>query len=157
MPLPELWQVVADPHQLPRWWPRVARVENVAADAFTQVMSARSGRVVRADFAVLVCDDDAHLLRWSQRVEGTPFERVLSSAQTEVLLAPHPSRADATDVTIELRQVLRGVLPRNGAASPRGAGSWRMAPSIGFGSFLARRAAAATIKEALGDLERISS
>lgn len=155
-PLPELWGVISDPHHLPRWWPRVTRVENVEADAFTEVMKASSGRVVRADFALLERDEDSHLLRWAQRVEGTPFERVLVSAETEVALAPHRSQGDATDVTIELRQALRGLLSRNRAASRWGAGSWRIAPPVGFGSFMVRRAAAATIEEALDGLERIS-
>ncbi|MGH2855564.1 MAG: SRPBCC family protein, partial [Solirubrobacteraceae bacterium] len=28
-PAGEVWELVSDPHHLPRWWPRVARVEGV--------------------------------------------------------------------------------------------------------------------------------
>ncbi len=41
-----------DPHHLPRWWPRVTRVEDVADGAFTEVMKTKKGKLVRADFDV---------------------------------------------------------------------------------------------------------
>ena len=28
-PVPEVWKLVSDPYALPRWWPRVSRVEDV--------------------------------------------------------------------------------------------------------------------------------
>lgn len=150
-PVEELWEVVRDPHHLPRWWPRVARVEDVEDDAFTEVMLTAKGKVVRADFNVLAADEATRSLTWSQRLPGTPFARVLQSAETEVRLAPVAARASplsgqvgredplgpATEVTIELRQALTGFFPR-------------------FGGFMVRRAAAATIDEALDGLERIS-
>ena len=48
-----VWDVVGDPHHLPRWWPRVTRVEGVQADAFTEVLMGAKGKIVRADFTVL--------------------------------------------------------------------------------------------------------
>jgi uncharacterized protein YndB with AHSA1/START domain len=133
-PAQELWEVIADPHHLPRWWPRVARVEDVQGNAFTEVMRTARGRVVRADFELVAADDRSRSLRWQQRLAGTPFARVLSSAETIVSLN---ESGEHTNVTIELRQTLAGLLPR-------------------FGSFMVRRAAAATIEEALDGLERIS-
>jgi uncharacterized protein YndB with AHSA1/START domain len=133
-PAPQLWEVVADPHHLPRWWPRVARVEDVEGDAFTEVMKTARGKTVRADFALVRAEQPAHTLTWEQRLEGTPFGRLLSSATTRVSLEP---AAEGTRVTIELRQKLTGFLPR-------------------FGSFMVRRAAVATVEEALDGLERIS-
>jgi uncharacterized protein YndB with AHSA1/START domain len=144
----ELWGVLSDPHHLPRWWPRVTRVEDVEDGAFTEVMTTSKGKVVRADFDLLEADEQERSLRWSQRVEGTPFARLLKSAETEVRLAPASDGQDlpagqegfgapATVVTIELRQALTGFFPR-------------------FGGFMVRRAAAATIDEALNGLERIS-
>jgi uncharacterized protein YndB with AHSA1/START domain len=144
----ELWQVIRDPHHLPRWWPRVTRVEDVEGDAFTEVMRTAKGRLVRADFNVVQADERERALRWSQRLEGTPFGRLLSSAETEVRLTPVASGAagspaadgappPATEVTIELRQSLTGFFPR-------------------FGGFMVRRAAAATLEQALDGLERIS-
>ena len=151
MPAEDLWEMIRDPHHLPRWWPRVTRVEDVEESAFTEVMRTRKGKLVRADFNVVVCDDAEHSLTWAQRVEGTPFARLLKSAETEVRLrasgtsdrvAPAPAPAagqdggQATEVTIELRQVLNGMSPR-------------------FGGFMVRRAARATLDEALDGLERI--
>ena len=130
----ELWELICDPHHLPRWWPRVSRVEGVDRGAFTEVMSTRKGHVVRADFEIVQRDEHAHVLRWDQRLAGTPFERVLRSAETELRLTAAASRA--TDVTIELRQSPAGFFAR-------------------FGSFMIRRAATHTIDEALDGLARI--
>jgi len=131
----ELWEVIGDPHHLPRWWPRVSRVEDVEHDAFTEVMKTTKGKLVRADFRLLRSDEQAHSLTWQQQLEGTPFARLLSAAETHVSLEPV---AAGTSVTIELRQTLSGFFPR-------------------FGGFMVRRAAAATLDEALSGLERISA
>src|ERR1700689_4608938 len=85
-PVEQLWELVCDPHHLPRWWPRVTRVENVEADAFTEVMKTRKGKVVRADFDVVHKDESELLLTWAQRVQGTPFASVLRTAETDVSL-----------------------------------------------------------------------
>jgi uncharacterized protein YndB with AHSA1/START domain len=161
-PPEELWEVIRDPHHLPRWWPRVTRIEDVEADAFTEVMRTAKGKLVRADFRLVEAAADRRALRWDQQVEGTPFARLLKSAETEVWLtplaratapdgtalpaSPAPGEEDdqsateteaATLVTIELRQTLNGFVPR-------------------LGGYLVRRAAAATLEEALDGLERIS-
>jgi uncharacterized protein YndB with AHSA1/START domain len=133
-PAQELWDVVSDPHHLPRWWPRVTRVEGVEDGAFTEVMKTRKGKLVRADFQLIESDEQAHRIMWEQQVLDTPFARVLASAETEVRLQADSARQ--TQVTIELRQVLHGVFPR-------------------LGSYMVRRAAQATLDEALDGLERI--
>ena len=135
-PPQELWELIGDPHHLPRWWPRVTRVEDVEGGAFTEVFATRKGRLVRADFDLVHRDEAEHTLRWAQRVEGTPFGRVLKSAETEVRLTP-AAPAAATEVTIELRQALAGFFAH-------------------FGSLMVRRAAGQTIDEALDGLARIS-
>jgi uncharacterized protein YndB with AHSA1/START domain len=132
-PAGELWDVISDPHHLPRWWPRVTRVEDVQDGAFTEVLKTRKGKFVRADFRVLARDDAARALTWAQLVEESPFARVLRSAETEVRL--QAGSAQATEVTIELRQVLNGVSR--------------------LGGYMVHRAARATIDEALDGLERI--
>jgi uncharacterized protein YndB with AHSA1/START domain len=129
----ELWAVIADPHHLPRWWPRVTRVEDVEGNAFTEVMRTAKGKLVRADFLLVETDEATRSLTWEQQLEGTPFARLLSSAETTVSLEPS---SQGTSVTIELRQKLSGFFPR-------------------FGGFMVSRAAAATIEEALEGLERI--
>jgi len=144
-PVEQLWELVRDPHHLPRWWPRVTRVEGVDDGAFTEVMKTKKGKVVRADFDVVRADEAARLLTWSQRIEGTPFARVLTSAETDLQLASVAPAA--TEVTIELRQTLAGASLLKGAL-----GSF--APRIGGG--MVRRAAQATVEEALDSLERIS-
>ena len=138
-PATEIWEIVRDPHHLPRWWPRVERVEDVEGSAFTEVMRTAKGKVVRADFDVLCADEGRRELRWAQRVQGTPFGRLLSSAETEVRLRPlaESEPGAATEVTLELRQVLTGFFPR-------------------FGGHMVKRAAAAMLDEALDGLERIS-
>lgn len=139
-PIDRLWETLSDPHHLPRWWPRVERVEDVTGDAFTEVLRAASGRSVRADFELVQIDPDARHVHWAQQLQGTPFARVLRSSEVEIRLAPAesdaPAAPEATEVTLELHQTLAGFLPR-------------------LGSFLARRAAAQTLEEALEGLERI--
>lgn len=53
-PRGEIWRLVSDPGQLPRWWPRVVRVEGISGsgDRFTEVLRTDSGRDLRADFTV---------------------------------------------------------------------------------------------------------
>ncbi len=145
-PAQELWELVCDPHHLPRWWPRVTRVEGVDERAFTEVMKTRRGRLVRADFDVVLAGEGQRTLTWVQRVAGTPFATVLKSAETELRLEPAGEDAAATEVTIELRQEMA-------RSSTRG-GFLRLAPR--FGAPLVRRAAAATLEQALDGLESIS-
>jgi uncharacterized protein YndB with AHSA1/START domain len=160
-PIEELWALIGDPHHLPRWWPRVTRVEDVEDDAFTEVMRTRKGKLVRADFDVTARDEDAHTLTWSQRVEGTPFAQVLSSAETQLWLTagtasaaasaksgPEQGSGAGTEVTIELRQSMVRY-------SNRSRGMFLgLAPRLG--GTMVRRAAAATLDEALDGLERVS-
>jgi uncharacterized protein YndB with AHSA1/START domain len=133
-PVDELWELVCDPHHLPRWWPRVERVEDVADGAFTELMRTAKGKAVRADFKLVHADAQTHTLTWQQQLEGTPFARVLSSSETHLALQ---GEGEGTSVTIELCQKLGGFFPR-------------------FGGFMVRRAAAATLDEALDGLERVS-
>jgi hypothetical protein len=123
----------------------VSSVEDVEGDAFTQVLRTAKGKIVRADFSVLATDSASRTVTWRQRVEGTPFARVLAAAETELRLAEAQPQAlpggateqAQTEVTIELRQTLSGFFPR-------------------LGGWMVRRAAAGTIEEALDGLERIS-
>jgi uncharacterized protein YndB with AHSA1/START domain len=131
-PAGEVWALIADPHHLPRWWPRVTRVEGIERDAFTQVLRSGRGKPVRADFKV-VADERALTLRWEQQLHDGPFARLLAAARTELRLQP---AGTGTTVTIELRQKLRGVFANLGASR-------------------VRRAARQTLDEALDGLERI--
>lgn len=137
----ELWALVSDPYHLPRWWPRVERVEGVEGRAFTEVLKTAKGKLVRADFTVTELDGAARQLTWSQQIEGSPFARVLASAETGVELT---QVGPETEVTLELRQIPAGAR----------AGSWFF-PRLG--GRMMRRAAVATLEEALDALERIGA
>ena len=127
----QLWELIADPHHMPRWWPGVERMEGVEPDRFTQVFKTKRGRPVRADFRVVV--SEAPTTRaWEQEVDGTPFERVLSASVIEVRLDPVPA---GTQVTISQQQKLRGYSRTGG--------------------FLVRRATASRLDEALDGLAQI--
>jgi uncharacterized protein YndB with AHSA1/START domain len=126
-----LWELIADAHHQPRWWPGVERMEGVSESAFTQVHLTKKGRPVRIDFTVLV-DEPPWRRVWQQEVSGTPFERVLGESVTEIVLEP---AGTGTTVTIELRQQLRGYSRTGG--------------------FLLRRATGVRLDEALEGLERI--
>jgi uncharacterized protein YndB with AHSA1/START domain len=130
-PPEEIWAVVGDPHHLPRWWPRVTRVEAADEDGFTQVMQTPAGRVVRADYRIVELQPPRHA-RWHQRLEGSPFARVLRTAVIEIDVAPEPG---GSRVTLELRQQLRGMAR--------------------FGRVMVSRAARTLLDEALDGLARI--
>jgi uncharacterized protein YndB with AHSA1/START domain len=126
-----VWELIEDAHHMPRWWPGVVRMEGVEADRFTQVFVTKKGRPVRLDFQLL--ENDAPWRRaWRQELAGTPFERVLDEALTEVVLEPE---AAGTRVTIAEHQKLRGYSRTGG--------------------FLLRRARSAKLDEALQGLERL--
>jgi uncharacterized protein YndB with AHSA1/START domain len=99
-----VWRVVADPHHLPRWWPKVRRVEDVEGRRFTKVFVTEKGRPVRADYEVLQTDAP-NAITWRQELEGSPFERLLDESVTTVALAP---AGDGTEVSLAMRQKVRG-------------------------------------------------
>jgi carbon monoxide dehydrogenase subunit G len=135
-----IWRVIEDPFAMPRWWPGVERIEGVEPDRFTQVLRTKRGRTVRMDFRVIASDPPvsgdtpAGHRSWTQEVAGTPFERVLNEAVTEVLL--EPADGGATLVTIAQLQRLRGYSRT--------------------GTLLLRRATNRRLAEALDGLERIT-
>jgi uncharacterized protein YndB with AHSA1/START domain len=158
-PAEDLWQVICDPHHLPRWWPRVERVEDVDGDAFTEVMKTAKGKLVRADFKLVRLDEPGGVVVWAQQVENTPFARLLEHAETEIRLVSAPGAhadgggwvASCTEVTIELRQELNTTANRPGYKRA-GFGSYFR----GFGNHMVRRAAQSTVEQALEGLQRIS-
>ena len=109
-PPDRVWRVVGDPHHLPRWWPKVRRVEAVEGGRFTQVMRTEKGKDVRADFRV-VDSEPPRLLRFEQDIEGTPFEGFLVEAVTTIEATPVD---EGTKVTIATRHRLRGLARMGG-------------------------------------------
>jgi uncharacterized protein YndB with AHSA1/START domain len=129
-PQDALWSVVSDPYHLPRWWPRVDRVEDVSDEAWTTVTTSSRGRNVRFDYTRVYADAPNRII-WRQEVHETPFERFLREAVTGVLLAP---AGDGTTVELRLVRKLRGLAR--------------------FGGIQMRRAARRELDEALEHLER---
>lgn len=102
--LDEVWRVVSDPAQLPRWWPGVTRVEEATPQAWTTVLTSPKGKSVRMDYSRVTAEEPSRLV-WRQEVDQTPFQRILEEATTSLEL----SEADAgTRVAIELEQKPRG-------------------------------------------------
>ncbi len=130
----DVWAIVGDAHHLPRWWPRVTRVESVEDGAFTQVLTTAGGVPVRADFAV-VESEAPRVRRWAQQLVNTPFERVLALSEVEVRL--EPEGAAATRVAIALVQRLEGFAM--------------------LGSFMVRRAGRRQLDDALDGLEALAA
>jgi uncharacterized protein YndB with AHSA1/START domain len=119
-PQSEVWALVSDPYNLPRWWPRTVRVEGVDSKGggrrseWTKVLETGEGRGVRADFRCLSSAEGERYI-WEQQLEGTPFERHLRRSSVEIGLRPD---GDGTKVTITSDQGLRG-LSRLGAPMMR--------------------------------------
>lgn len=116
-----VWDLVSDPHSLPRWWPRTTRVEDVRSpggrfDEWTTVLQTGRGSGVRADYR---CTGSTEQRRyaWEQEVEGTPFERILRASKLEIGL---DAAGAETEVTLTSDESLRGI-SRLGAGMMRGA------------------------------------
>jgi uncharacterized protein YndB with AHSA1/START domain len=100
----EVWDVISDPAQLPRWWPGVTRVEEATAAAWTTVLTSPKGKSVRMDYTRVHAAEPTRLV-WRQEVDESPFERILAEATTSLELS-HAD--DGTRVAIELEQKPRG-------------------------------------------------
>ncbi|HET8640064.1 MAG TPA: SRPBCC family protein [Solirubrobacterales bacterium] len=135
----QVWALVSDPYNLPRWWPRTIRVESVNRKSagrrseWTKVLETSEGRGVRADFR---CTSSAEKERyvWEQQLAGTPFERHLRRSAVEVRLH---AQKDETEVTLTSDQRMKG-LSR-------------------LGSPMMRRAQGAILDDALAGIERALS
>jgi uncharacterized protein YndB with AHSA1/START domain len=135
-PVPEVWSLVSDPYNLPRWWPRTSRVENVESKSagrrsqWTKVLETSEGRGVRADFRCLSSAENERYV-WEQQLEGTPFARHLRSSRIEIALREGKG---GTQVDLSSVQSLKGMSR--------------------LGSPMMRRGQGAILDEALDGLER---
>ena len=117
----EVWDLVSDPYSLPRWWPRVARVESVdrkpegRRSQWTKVLETAEGRGVRADYRCLSSAEGERYV-WEQQLAGTPFERHLRRSLIEIGLRDDGGQ---TAVSLSSEQKLRG-LSRLGSPMMRG-------------------------------------
>jgi uncharacterized protein YndB with AHSA1/START domain len=98
----DVWRIVSDPTRLPAWWPGVSRVEDASREAWTTVLVSPKGKSVRADYS-LVEAREPERVSWKQEVEESPFERLLSSASTEIALEPEASGGTRVRLTLDQR------------------------------------------------------
>ena len=126
-----VWELVSDPHHLPRWWPQVQRVEEVTGDAWTTVLRTPKGKTVRADYTRVEWRPRTRIV-WRQEVEESPFEAILEEALTVIEL--EPADDSVTRVELEAEQELHG--------------------RYRFGGFMLRRATKRQLDEALDGIER---
>jgi uncharacterized protein YndB with AHSA1/START domain len=133
-----LWRIVSDPHHLPRWWPKVSRVEDVyerergAGTRWTNVLETASGRGVRAAFRCRRSREPDEY-EWEQEIEDTPFAKVFKTSVTTVRLSDEEG---GTCVTLELDQDLRGMSR--------------------LGGFMVKRASGDQLEGALSRLEQVA-
>jgi len=106
-PLERVWNVVSDPYSLPRWWPRVQRVEEVSDSGWTMVLVSDRGKPIRADYA-LADSRPMELLEWRQELTETPFERMLSQSRIVVELGQDEG-PESTAVVLRSTERLRGL------------------------------------------------
>jgi uncharacterized protein YndB with AHSA1/START domain len=124
-PPEEVWKLISDPHSLPRWWPRVSRVENVEKrgsgrrSQWTKVLETSEGRGVRADYRCLSAAENERYV-WEQELEGTPFARHLRHSKVEVALR---EAAGGTQVDLSSVQSLRGMSRLGSPMMRRGQGA----------------------------------
>lgn len=130
-PRDDVWDVVSDPYHLPRWWPRVQRVEEVVGNAWTKVMISSRGRAVRSDYTRIETDAPRRML-WRHEVDESPFEGLLAESTIELELEPEGE--DRTRVRLTADQSLRG--------------------KTRFGGMMVRRATKRNLDEALEGLNR---
>jgi len=120
----EVWALVSDPFNLPRWWPRTSRVENVEQrgsgrrSQWTKVLETSEGRGVRADFRCVSSAENERYV-WEQELEGTPFARHLRSSRIEIALR---SADGGTQVDLSSVQTLKGMSRLGSPMMRRGQG-----------------------------------
>jgi uncharacterized protein YndB with AHSA1/START domain len=120
-----VWDLVADPYNLPRWWPRTTRVENVdphpggRRTRWTKVLETAEGRGVRADYRCLSAAEGERYV-WEQELGGTPFARHLRASRVEIALR---GAGDGTEVTLSSVQTMRGMSRLGSPMMRRGQGA----------------------------------
>jgi len=123
VPRDAVWELVADPYNLPRWWPRTLRAESVEGEGegaqWTTVLGTAEGRGIRADFR---CSEsvEGERFAWEQQLAGTPFERHLRRYRVEVSLRDEEA---GTEVGLTVSQALRGLSRLGSPMMRRGQGS----------------------------------
>lgn len=123
-----VWGLVGDPYGFARWWPKAIRVEDVVGrgdrSRWTLVLQTEKGKPVRLDFRA-TGSTEGRRFAWEQEIEGTPFERILRSAEVELLIEADPAGGEGTRVELTAREKLRG-MSRLGSPMMKSAGRARL-------------------------------
>jgi len=111
-PVADVWKLVSDPYALPRWWPRVSRVEDVDSRSagrrsqWTKVLETNHGRGVRADYRCVSAAENERYV-WEQQLENSPFAKHLKEARVEIEL--RGDGAGETRIVLSSSQTMRGM------------------------------------------------
>ncbi|MGH2837760.1 MAG: SRPBCC family protein, partial [Thermoleophilaceae bacterium] len=104
-PPDRIWEVISDSHSLPRWWPRLQRVEEATETSWTKVLTSDRGKPIRADFTRTAAEPPDRL-EWQQELVETPFERILSESKLTIALE---GENGSTEVSMRSKERLRGL------------------------------------------------
>lgn len=130
-PPERVWDLVSDPHNLPRWWPKVMRVEDVTGrgnrSRWTAVLETERGNGVRADFRCVASTNEQRFA-WSQDIADTPFERILRESVMAIEIEP-ATGGGSSQVRLSSDESLRG-LSRLGSGMLRGAARRRLEDAL---------------------------
>ena len=100
----QVWEWVADPGRLPRWWPDVDRVDRPGEATYVRWVTSPRGRAVPMRFELSSLEPGV-CVTWSQAIIGTAFERAVKSATEEISLK---SVDDGSLVRLTISRKLRG-------------------------------------------------
>lgn len=111
-----VWNLVGDPGKLPRWWPRVDRVDRPDPATLTKWVRSPRGRAVAMRYH-LAASVGGESLCWEQEITGTPFARSVSRSVETIEALP---AAGGTKVTLTIRRHLRGTAKMGALLVARG-------------------------------------
>lgn len=115
-----VWSYAADPGRLPRWWPKVERVERSGPDDFTKWVLSPRGRAVALEFR-LDQVEPGRFVRWEQRIDGTIFQRSLRAAAERIEFRESDDGRGVT-VKLTIERKMRGTARLGGLMIARAQG-----------------------------------
>lgn len=99
-----LWKLVGDPSKLPRWWPKVERVDRRDPERFTKWVVSPRGRAVEMHYSLEEAGPGRRTV-WRQDLDAGPFARSLRSASEEIRVE---QSGDGSRLSLSLERRLRG-------------------------------------------------
>ena len=124
-PAPEVWELVSDPYNLPRWWPRTSRVENVERKAggrrsqWTKVLETAEGRGRARRLSAASARPRASATSGSSSSRGRRSSGTCAARRSRSACGPD---GEATEVDLSSEQSLRGLSRLGSPMMRRGQG-----------------------------------